>query len=495
VTKRTHAAIRKVLIANRGEIAVRIIRTCRELGIKAVAVYSDVDRWALHSRLADEAHPIGPAPASASYLNAEKLIEIAKRTKCDALHPGYGFLAENASFSELIEKSDLTFIGPQPEAMRLMGDKLAARNTARKQGVPTVPGIYEKIATLQKAKKAAAEIGYPILIKAAAGGGGKGMRLVLNESELESSFERAMSEVQKSFGDPSVYVERFIPRAKHIEVQILGDGQGSVIHLYERECSVQRRYQKLLEETPAPRLSDEMRQEMCEAAVAIASAARYRSAGTVEFIYDVDENRYYFLEMNTRIQVEHPITEMTMGLDLIREQIRIASGQGLSLAQEDVHPRGAALECRISAEDPEHDFVPSTGLIEELILPSGPGVRVDSGTSRGDLVTPHYDPLLLKLIVWDRDRPSALQRMRSALQELLIVGVPTTVGFHIQALADERFVQGIYTTDFVKTLRGTEPSPEQMETLAVAAVLAHIDQEKSRKAAMADQEQVWKWSP
>ena len=491
-------SIRKVLIANRGEIAVRILRACRELGIATVAVYSETDQWALHTRLADEAHYLGPPPASESYLNAEKLISLAKKTKCDAVHPGYGFLAENAGFAELVEKKGLILIGPQPESMRLMGDKLGARNTARKQGVPTVPGIYKTIATLKEAKQRAKEIGYPLLIKAAAGGGGKGMRLVLSESELESSFERAISEVQKSFGDPSVYIEKYIPKAKHIEVQVLGDGQGNVVHLYERECSVQRRYQKLIEETPAPTLSDTMRQQMGEAAVAIARACKYRSAGTVEFIYDVGEERYYFLEMNTRIQVEHPITEMTTGIDLVREQIRIAGGETLAFAQDEIHPRGAALECRIYAEDSEQEFMPSIGQIEELVLPSGPGVRVDSGIARGDFITSHYDPLLLKLIVWDRDRPSALVRMGRALEETWVVGVATTVSFHLIALTDGAFVRGNYTTQFVKHLKREELPPEQVEILAVAAALKRLEQAQRLRSASSleaqEQEPRWKWA-
>ncbi len=498
MTKRTRAPIRKVLIANRGEIAVRIIRACREFDIETVAVYSEADPWALHARLADEAHYLGPPPASESYLNADKLIEIAKRAECDAVHPGYGFLAENADFAELVEKNDLIFIGPQPQAMRLMGDKLAARQTARDQGVPTVPGVYEKIATLQEAKKAAKEIGYPLLIKAAAGGGGKGMRLVSSESELKDSFERSMSEVQKSFGDPSVYLERFIPNAKHIEVQVLGDGRGNVIHLYERECSVQRRYQKLIEETPAPLLGDRLREEMGEAAVSIAQACDYRSAGTVEFIYDADEERYYFLEMNTRIQVEHPITEMTTGIDLVQEQIRIASGEKLAFSQREIHPRGAALQCRIYAEDFERDFLPSTGQIEELVLPSGPGVRVDSGIARGDLISPHYDPLLMKVIVWHRDRPSALLRMRSALQETLIAGITTTVGFHLQALSSDEFQSGSYTTGLVSRLLLCGISPEQVEMLAVAAALKRAAQMRelmsSQGLTAREQEERWKWT-
>ena len=498
MARKVRGRIQRILIANRGEIAVRVIQACRELGIEAVAVYSDADRWALHTRLADEAQHLGPPPASESYLSAEKLISIAKKTKCDAVHPGYGFLAENADFAELVEKSVLIFIGPPPQSMRLMGNKLGARNAARRQGVPTVPGIYDQIATLKEAKQAAKEIGYPLMIKAAAGGGGKGMRLVLSESALTSSFERAVSEVQKSFGDPSMYIEKFIPKAKHIEVQVLADGYGNVVQLYERECSAQRRYQKLIEETPAPLLRDKVRKEMGEAAVAIAQACGYRSAGTVEFIYDVEEERYYFLEMNTRIQVEHPVTEMTTGIDLVKEQISIAGGEKLALAQDKIQPRGAALECRIYAEDSEQEFMPSTGQIEELVLPSGPGVRVDSGIAPGDFITPHYDPLLLKLVVWDRDRPSALMRMRRALEEMWVVGVATTVGFHLRALADETFVRGDYTTDFVKRLKREELSREQIDILAVAAALRRAEQTQGLRSASSlqatEQEQRWKWA-
>ncbi len=498
MARRVRDRIRRVLIANRGEIAVRVIRACRELGIETVAVYSDADRFSLHTRWADQAHRLGPPPASESYLNAQRMIEIAKETECDAIHPGYGFLAERADFAELVEKSGLIFIGPKPQSIRLMGDKLAARKTAREQGVPTVPGVYEKIATLAEAKRAAKEVGFPLLIKAAAGGGGKGMRLVARERELKSSFERAVSEVEKSFGDPSVYFERFIPKAKHIEVQVLADSYGNVVHLYERECSVQRRYQKLIEETPAPLLSDPMRREMGEAAVAIARACGYRSAGTVEFLYDLERERYYFLEMNTRIQVEHPVTEMTTGIDLVQEQIQIAAGRKLAFAQEEVCPRGAALECRIYAEDPEHDFMPSIGRVEELVLPSGPGVRIDSGISRGDLITPHYDPLLLKLIVWGEDRPGAIRRMGRALQEMWIVGVATTMGFHLRALADERFLAGSYTTDFIRHLQAGGLSPEELEILAVAATVERFTQGKQWHATMnsaaKEQEQRWKWA-
>jgi len=495
---RVNRRIRRVLIANRGEIAVRVIRACHKLGIEAVAVYSESDRWALHTRLADEAHHLGPPPPQESYLNQERILEIAQRTGCQAIHPGYGFLAENARFAKLVEENGLVFIGPPAEAMRLMGDKLTARRTAQREGVPTVPGVYEPVRSLAEAVKAAKDIGYPLLIKAAAGGGGKGMRLVRDEEELKRSFERAVSEVEKSFGDPAVYIEKFIPHAKHIEVQVLADRHGNVVHLYERECSVQRRYQKLIEETPAPRLDDKTRNEMGEAAVAIARACGYQSAGTVEFLYDLDEERYYFLEMNTRIQVEHPVTEMTTGVDLVQEQLKIAIGEELPFSQEEIVPRGASIECRIYAEDPERDFLPSTGRIEELILPSGPGVRVDHGLCRGDPITPYYDPLLLKLIVWDRDRPGAIRRMEEALKELVIVGVVTTVGFHLSALKDGRFIEGSYTTDFIQGLKPEVPSSGEIEALAVAAALKHKEQTETLRSALSsselEQEARWKWA-
>lgn len=490
--------IRKVLIANRGEIAVRVIRACHALGLHAVAVYSDADRSALHVRLADEAYRLGPAPASESYLNAEKIIEIAQRANCEAVHPGYGFLAENPEFAKLAEENGLIFVGPTPEAMALIGDKLAARRTAKRQGVPTVPGVYDPLRTLEEALQAVKDVGYPLLIKAAAGGGGKGMRLVQNEEELKNSFERAVSEVQQSFGDPSVYLEKFIPKAKHIEVQVLADAHGNVVHLYERECSVQRRYQKLIEETPAPPLTQKQREEMGEAAVAITKACGYRSAGTVEFLYDVERERYYFLEMNTRIQVEHPVTEMTTGIDLVRWQLRIAGGETLGFTQREVRPRGAALECRIYAEDPEQGFLPSMGRIEELIWPSGPGVRVDAGIERGDVVSPYYDPLLAKIIVWGDDRHQAIVRMRQALEETLIAGVATTVGFHLDALADERFLQGTYTTDFVATLKPQGLTPEGRTMLAVAAALKRERQtgelRRALSASAKEQEALWKWA-
>ena len=493
------AQISKVLIANRGEIAVRIVRACHALGLKAVAVYSDADRDALHVRLADEAHRVGPAPPAESYLNAERLIEVARRAGCEAVHPGYGFLAENFEFARRVEEAGLVWVGPPPEAMALVGDKLAARRTARKQGVPTAPGTLEPVRTLDEAVKAAREVGYPLLLKAAAGGGGKGMRLVQSEAELKGAFERAVSEVEQAFGDPSIYLERYVPRAKHIEVQVLADHHGHVVHLYERECSVQRRYQKLIEEAPAPRLPPRQREALGEAAVAIAEAVGYRNAGTVEFLYDVEREAFYFLEVNARIQVEHPITEMTTGVDLVTWQLRIARGEPLSFSQRDVRPRGAAIEFRVYAEDPERGFLPSSGRIEELVWPAGPGVRVDAGVERGDDVPPYYDPLLAKLIVWGASREEALARARQALEETLVVGVATTVGFHLDALEDERFRSGDYTTDFVRTLKPRGLSGEERALLAVAAALKREQQlsDLRRRLAASDraQEALWKWAP
>jgi len=488
----------KVLVANRGEIAVRVIRACRERGIATVAVYSDPDRWAVHTRLADEAHRLGPAAASESYLRTDRLIEIAQETGCDAIHPGYGFLSENADFADGVEDHGLIFVGPRGESMRRMGDKLSARQTAKRQGVPTVPGAYDPIADVATARDAAREIGYPLLIKAAAGGGGKGMRRVDTEDQLENSFERAVSEVEKSFGDPSVYLEKFIPRSKHIEVQVLADDEGNAVHLYERECSVQRRYQKLIEETPAPLLDDATRQEMGESAVAVAEGCDYRSAGTVEFIYDVDADQYYFLEMNTRIQVEHPITEATTGVDLVGEQLDIAAGQPLRLRQSEIAPRGAAIECRIYAEDPLMDFIPSTGRIEELIWPAGPGVRLDAGVGRGDDVLPYYDPMVAKLIAWGPDRESAVRRMDGALTETLIAGVTTTVGFHRRALAEASFRDGSYSTDFIDEMGEAEPSTDELQRLAAAAALERRTNRARFLQALGDhrdRQAVWRSRP
>jgi acetyl-CoA carboxylase biotin carboxylase subunit len=497
VARNQKKEIKRVLIANRGEIAVRVIRACRELGIESVAIYSDADHWALHARLADYAYRIGSPPASESYLQANKIIQIAREAGCDAIHPGYGFLSQNPEFAESVEKAGLVFIGPEPDSTRLMGNKLAARSTAKRQGVPTIPGVNEPVSDWKAANAAATAIGFPVLLKAAAGGGGKGIRLVNNSAELKESFERVVSEVEKSFGDRAVFVEKFISKAKHIEIQVIGDNQGNVVHLYERECSVQRRYQKLIEESPAPILTDARREEIGKSAVTVAKACHYRSAGTIEFIYDVEEERYYFLEMNTRIQVEHPVTEMTTGIDLVREQLLVASGHPLSFTQEQVRPRGAAIECRLYAEDATKNFAPSPGKIGELILPAGPGIRVDSGISPGDVVTLHYDPMLMKLIAWGADRTQAIERMKNALRELVLAGVSTSIDFHLQALDDPRFVNGSYTTDFVKELKDRELSPEVLEDLAVAVVLVHEDEHSRIRETMlsseSGQEERWRW--
>jgi acetyl-CoA carboxylase biotin carboxylase subunit len=462
----------RVLIANRGEIARRVIRACRALGLKTVAVYSDADRYARHVREADEAFALGLPPPAQSYLRIEKILEIAKRSQCQAIHPGYGFLAENPDFAQAVEEAGLIFIGPPAQAIRLLGDKLAARRLAHSLGIPTLPGALTKITEIHEAKRIAQQLGYPVLTKAAAGGGGKGMRVVHSPDELESAVERAMSEAYTAFGDSSIFLEKFIPRAKHIEVQILADGHGSVVHLFERECSVQRRHQKLIEESPAPVLTDSERALLCEAAVKLAHAARYRSAGTVEFLYDLDHQRFYFLEVNTRLQVEHPVTEMRTGIDIVQEQLRIAAGEKLSFSQSEVRPRGHALELRLCAEDPQNDFAPSLGKIVEVHFPQGEHIRVDHGIQPGDRIWPYYDSLIAKLIVWGADRQQAILRALEALDETFVLGVRTTVGFHRQALEHPEFRSGSYRTDFVERLG---PPPEPPEVLAFGAVAKELE--------------------
>jgi acetyl-CoA carboxylase biotin carboxylase subunit len=469
--------LRKVLIANRGEIARRVIRACKELGLQTVAVYSDADRYALHVQEADEAYPLGLPPPVQSYLRIEKIIEIAKKSHCQAIHPGYGFLAENPDFAHAVEESGLTFVGPRVQSIRLLGDKLAARRLAQSLGISTLPGVMEKISDLQAARGAAETIGYPVLMKAAAGGGGKGMRVVYSPEELSSALERAMSEAHAAFGDSSVFLEKFVPRAKHIEVQILADGHGNVVHLCERECSVQRRHQKLIEESPAPLLTSSERSHLCEAAVRLACAARYRSAGTAEFLYDVAQQRFYFLEVNTRVQVEHPVTEMRTGIDIIQEQLRIASGERLSFSQADVRPRGHAIELRVCAEDPQNDFAPSLGKVVEVHFPEGEHIRVDHALYRGERIWPYYDSLLAKLIVWGEDRQRAISRALEALDDSFVLGVRTTLGFHRNALEHPLFCSGEYGTDFVQREREkllAAPPPEMLEILAIASVAKEL---------------------
>ena len=438
----------KVLIANRGEIAVRIIRACRELGLTSVAVYSDVDRHALHVRMADEAYHIGPSQASKSYLHSPTLLDVAKRSGAQAIHPGYGFLSENADFVEACKAEGIIFVGPPPEAQRAMGEKTAARRTAQAAGVPIVPGLMSDIEDDTTAMETAERLGYPILLKAAGGGGGKGIRFVHSSKDLLSSLRTARSEARSAFGDSRVYMEKAISPARHIEVQFIADGHGNVVHLGERECSIQRRHQKLIEESPSPVLDEQVRERMTTAAVNLIRAISYVNAGTVEFLLGPDHN-FYFLEVNARLQVEHPVTEWRTGVDLVQEQFRIAAGLPLSFTQEQVEFRGAAIECRISAEDPENRFLPATGTVQAVQEPSGPGVRVDSGLYAGLQVPLFYDPLLAKLIVWGKDRPQAIARMRRALFEYHILGVRTTLPFARWLMEHPRFIAGDMSTDFV----------------------------------------------
>ncbi|AUS08534.1 acetyl-CoA carboxylase biotin carboxylase subunit [Laceyella sacchari] len=440
---------KKILIANRGEIAVRIIRACRELGISTVAVYSEADRDALHVTLADEAYCIGPAAARDSYLNMTNLLSTATLVGADAIHPGYGFLAENADFAELCMACNITFIGPSPEAIVKMGDKTTARETMKVAGVPTVPGTEGVIDDLEEAAKTAAEIGYPVIVKATAGGGGKGMRVVYNEEELTRAITLAQKEAEANFGNSGVYLEKFLVEPRHIEIQVLADNYGNVIHLGERDCSIQRRYQKLIEEAPSPALSEDLRSRMGEAAVKAAESVQYSGAGTVEFLLDKDGN-FYFMEMNTRIQVEHPVTELITGIDLVKEQIRIAAGEKLKWKQEDIRFDGWSIECRINAERPDKNFMPSPGKIQFYLPPGGNGVRIDSACYQGYQISPFYDSMVAKLIVWGKDRQEAIERMNRALKEFAIDGVHTTIPFHLKVLNHPNFVSGDFHIQFLE---------------------------------------------
>lgn len=439
---------KKLLVANRGEIAVRIIRACRELGIKTVAVYSEADREALHVRLADEAFCIGPAPSNRSYLNITSIISVAEVTGAEAIHPGYGFLAENAAFAEVCQSCGITFVGPPVAALEVMGAKARARETVGAAGVPVVPGSGG-VVDREQAVEIAEEIGYPVLVKASAGGGGRGMRIAHYRDDLLQAMQTAQAEAQASFGNPDVYIEKYIEEPRHIEVQVLGDTYGKLIYLGERDCSVQRRNQKLLEEAPSVAVTSELRCKLGEAAVRAARSVGYCNAGTVEFLLDRNGN-FYFIEMNARIQVEHPVTEMITGLDLVKEQIRIAAGEPLVLDQGDVTLNGWAIECRINAEDPWRDFMPTPGRVTAYLPPGGPGVRVDSALYPGYVVTPHYDSLLAKLVVWGRDRQEAVARMLRALDEFVIEGVPTTIPFHQRVLTNAFFRRGEVYTNFVQ---------------------------------------------
>lgn len=443
--------IKKLLIANRGEIAVRIIRACKELGIETVAVYSEADKDALHVQMADEAFCIGPKASKDSYLNVTNIVSVAKLTGTDAIHPGYGFLAENADFAELCEEVNVTFVGPSADAISKMGTKDVARETMKQAGVPIVPGSQGIIENVEEAVSLANEIGYPVIIKATAGGGGKGIRVARTEEELINGIKITQQEAATAFGNPGVYIEKYIEDFRHVEIQVLADNYGNTIHLGERDCSIQRRLQKLLEESPSPALDSEIREQMGEAAVKAAKAVGYTGAGTVEFIYDYREQRYYFMEMNTRIQVEHPVTEMVTGTDLIKEQIRVASGMELSLKQEDVVFEGWAIECRINAENPSKNFMPSPGEIKMYLPPGGLGVRVDSAAYPGYTIPPYYDSMIAKVITYGKTRDEAVARMKRALSEFVIEGIETTIPFHIKLLEHETFVSGEFNTKFLET--------------------------------------------
>jgi len=441
--------VEKVLIANRGEIALRIVRSCRELGIATVAVYSTVDKKALHVQLADEAVCVGDSLSNKSYLNIPNILAAATSRGVDAIHPGYGFLAENDKFAEMCNDHGIIFIGPSPKAIRSMGDKSTAKETMEEVGVPTVPGSKGLLSNVDQAYKLADDIGYPVIIKATAGGGGRGMRLVEKAENLEKMFKAAQGEAEAAFGNDGLYMEKFIKKPRHVEIQILADRSGNVVHLGERDCSVQRRHQKLLEESPSPAINAELRKKMGHAAIAAAKSISYEGAGTVEFLVDDDDN-FYFMEMNTRIQVEHPVTEMVTGVDLIAEQIKIASGSNLEFNQDDIQLNGHAIECRINAEDPSHNFRPSPGKITGWLPPGGPGVRVDSHVYTGYEIPPFYDSLIGKLIVWGKDRNTAIKRMNRALNECAVTGIPTTINFHLTLLNKAKFKEGKIHTKYVE---------------------------------------------
>lgn len=442
--------IKKLLIANRGEIAVRIIRACKEMGIATVSVYSQADEESLHVQLADEAYCIGPAASADSYLNFTNIMSVATLTKVDAIHPGYGFLAENADFAELCKACNIIFVGPSPESIQKMGMKDVAKQTMEKANVPIVPGSKGIIENEEDGKIVANEIGYPVIIKATAGGGGRGIRVARNEEELVKGIRVTQKEAETAFGNPGVYIEKFVEDFRHVEIQVLADQYGNVVHLGERDCSIQRRLQKLIEETPSPAITPEIREKMGEAAVNAAKAVHYVGAGTVEFIFDRKSNAFYFMEMNTRIQVEHPVTEMVTGVDLIKEQIKVANGEKLSFAQDDVTFDGWSIECRINAENPYKNFMPSPGEINMYIPPGGFGVRIDSAAYTGYKIPPHYDSMIAKLITYGKTRDEAIQRMKRALEEFIIDGVHTTIPFHKQIMEHEVFKDGDFNTDFLK---------------------------------------------
>ncbi|MCZ7624640.1 MAG: acetyl-CoA carboxylase biotin carboxylase subunit [Candidatus Methylomirabilota bacterium] len=471
----------KILIANRGEIAVRVIRACREMGIRTVAVYSEADRAALHVRLADEAYLIGPAPSPESYLRIDRIIETAKRTGVKAIHPGYGFLSENADFALRCEEAGLVFIGPSSRAIRAVGGKTSARNYAGQAGVPVVPGTTRDL-TDREVLDAVREIGLPVVIKASAGGGGKGMRIVEDEALLQSAIRATRSEASAAFGNPAIYVERYVGAARHIEIQVMADTRGNVVYMGERECSLQRRHQKVIEEAPSPFVDAELRHRMGEAAVSLARAVGYTNAGTMEFLVDPSKN-FYFLEMNTRLQVEHPITEMVTGFDLVKEQIRIAVGEALSVRQDEIRLHGHAIECRIYAEDPFNNFIPSPGRIRALRTPGGPGLRIESAIYEGCDVPIHYDPMIAKLIAWGSDRREAIGRLRRALAEYVILGVKTNIPFHRQVLELPQFVTSQINTEFLESWLAKGLSTETGAFAEIALIAGALYLHTKRRTA------------
>jgi acetyl-CoA carboxylase, biotin carboxylase subunit len=487
---------KKILVANRGEIALRVMRSCRELGIDTVAIYSEVDRGAAHVRYATQAYCVGPAPSSESYLRMDEVLRIAKVSGADAIHPGYGFLSENAVFAEKVTEEGLIWIGPTPKAIRVMGSKTASRAKMVDAGVPVVPGVTEAIASIEDAKKIAEEFGYPIMLKAAAGGGGKGMREVTKPEEMAEAFQRSKSEAINAFGNGDIYLEKRIICPRHVEVQVMADSQGNTVHLFERDCSIQRRHQKVVEESPCPVLLPETRKKMTDVAVQAAKAVNYVGAGTVEFLLAQDQS-FYFLEMNTRLQVEHPITEMVTGIDLVQAQIRVAAGEPLWFSQDELQQNGHAIECRIYAEDATNNWAPSPGHIQGYVEPTGPWIRVDSGVYEGAEVTIYYDPMISKLIVWGHDREDAIRRLRRALGEYRIRGIQCTIPFFVELLKDDDFLSGIYDTGFLTNEKMEELHPKYTynQIAELAAIIFAFEKDQRKKPNQNIQPtSKWKWS-